>query len=44
MTSPMKVVGLSDLIKAYPKHFALEERGTSNTGGKALYVKNTKGK
>ena len=35
---------LSDLIKAYPNDFALEERGTSNTGGKALYVKNTKGK
>ena len=35
---------LSDLIKAYPKDFALEERGTSNTGGKALYVKNMKSK
>ena len=35
---------LSELIKAYPNNFAIEERGTSTTGGKALYVKNTKGK
>jgi hypothetical protein len=31
---------LSELIKAYPSNFAIEERGS----GKALYVKNTKGK
>ncbi|MBK5274871.1 MAG: NYN domain-containing protein [Desulfuromonadales bacterium] len=31
---------LSELIKAYPDHFVIEERGS----GKALYVKNTKGK
>ncbi|MDA8413844.1 MAG: NYN domain-containing protein [Desulfobacteraceae bacterium] len=31
---------LSELIKAYPNNFVIEERGS----GKALYVKNTKGK
>jgi len=35
---------LSELIKAYPNNFKMEERGSSTTGGKALYVKNTKGK
>jgi uncharacterized LabA/DUF88 family protein len=35
---------LSELIKAYPNNFVMEERGTSTSGGKALYVKNTKGK
>lgn len=31
---------LSDLIKANDKKFEVEERGTSATGGKALYVRN----
>ena len=35
---------LSELIKAYPNNFAMEERVSSTTGGKSLYVKNTKGK
>jgi hypothetical protein len=35
---------LSELIKAYPNNFIIEERVTSTTGGKSLYVKNTKGK
>lgn len=33
---------LSDLIKAQPQKFEVEERGTSTTGGKALYVRNRK--
>jgi hypothetical protein len=33
---------LSDLIKAHGQKFEVEERGTSATGGKALYVRNTK--
>ena len=30
---------LSDLLRKYPKHFKVEERGTTTTGGKVLYVK-----
>ncbi|AYF89959.1 NYN domain-containing protein [Pseudomonas sp. DY-1] len=33
---------LSDLIKGNPKHFELEERGTTTTGGKVLFVRNRK--
>jgi hypothetical protein len=33
---------LSELIKANDKKFEVEERGTSATGGKALYVRNKK--
>jgi hypothetical protein len=32
------------MIKAHPNNFILEERVTSTTGGKSLYVKNAKGK
>jgi len=35
---------LSELIKAYPNNFVMEERVTSSTGGKSLYVKNSKAK
>lgn len=31
---------LSDLIKSQPKRFELDSRGTTSTGGKALYVRN----
>ncbi|MFC3608031.1 NYN domain-containing protein [Stutzerimonas tarimensis] len=31
---------LSDLIKAQSKHFELQERGQTSSGGKALYVRN----
>ena len=30
---------LSDLLRKYPRHFKVEERGTTATGGKVLYVK-----
>ncbi len=30
---------LSDLLRKYPRHFTVEERGTTATGGKVLYVK-----
>ena len=30
---------LSDLLRKYPKHFKVEERGTTATGGKVLYVR-----
>ena len=33
---------LSDLIKSHPKRFELEARGTTSTGGKALYARNLK--
>ncbi len=33
---------LSELIKAHAHKFEVEERGTSATGGKALYVRNNK--
>lgn len=33
---------LSDLIKSQTQKFEVEERGTSTTGGKALYVRNRK--
>jgi hypothetical protein len=33
---------LSDLIKSQPKRFELESRGTTATGGKALYARNIK--
>lgn len=33
---------LSDLIKSQPKHFELDARGTTSTGGKALYARNLK--
>ncbi|HAW24793.1 MAG TPA: hypothetical protein DCX38_15815, partial [Pseudomonas sp.] len=33
---------LSDLIKSHPKRFELEARGTTSTGGKALYARNIK--
>lgn len=33
---------LSDLIKSQPRHFELEARGTTPTGGKALYARNLK--
>ena len=33
---------LSDLIKSQPKRFELEARGTTSTGGKALYARNLK--
>ncbi|MBM7062892.1 NYN domain-containing protein [Pseudomonas sp. UL073] len=33
---------LSDLIKAHPKRFELEPRGSNTTGGKDLYVRNRK--
>ncbi|WP_217475230.1 NYN domain-containing protein [Stutzerimonas stutzeri] len=33
---------LSDLIKSQPKRFELETRGTTSTGGKALYARNLK--
>ncbi|MCJ0975638.1 NYN domain-containing protein [Pseudomonas sp. PS1] len=33
---------LSDLIKSQPKRFELEARGTTSTGGKAVYVRNLK--
>ncbi|MCI0919422.1 NYN domain-containing protein [Pseudomonas stutzeri] len=31
---------LSDLIKSQPRRFELDSRGTTSTGGKALYVRN----
>ncbi|MCY1549196.1 OST-HTH/LOTUS domain protein [compost metagenome] len=31
---------LSDLIKGHPKRFELQVRGSSTTGGEALYVRN----
>ncbi len=33
---------LSDLIKSQPRRFELEARGTTSTGGKALYARNLK--
>lgn len=33
---------LSDLIKSQPKRFELDSRGTTSTGGKALYARNIK--
>ena len=33
---------LRDLIKSQPKRFELETRGTTSTGGKALYARNSK--
>jgi hypothetical protein len=33
---------LSDLIKSQPKRFELDARGTTSTGGKALYARNIK--
>ncbi len=33
---------LSDLIKSQPKRFELESRGTTSTGGKAVYARNLK--
>jgi hypothetical protein len=33
---------LSDLIKSHSKRFELEARGTTSTGGKALYARNLK--
>ncbi|MCQ2030189.1 NYN domain-containing protein [Stutzerimonas zhaodongensis] len=33
---------LSDLIKSQPKRFELEARGTTSTGGKALYARSLK--
>ncbi|MFG3454082.1 NYN domain-containing protein [Stutzerimonas stutzeri] len=33
---------LSDLIKSQPKRFELEARGTTSSGGKALYARNIK--
>jgi hypothetical protein len=33
---------LSDLIKGHPKRFELQVRGSSATGGEALYVRNRK--
>lgn len=33
---------LSDLIKGHPKRFELQARGSSATGGEALYVRNRK--